>query len=82
MHAVCLTEKGKFGEVNFGDNAPYDSIEKRDFELNLANASCLWFKGVRHVPNLKRDLISVSHLVGSGINITFTTDTWRITSRI
>ena len=47
--------------------------------LSLSNGSMLKLRNVRHVPKLKKNLISVGHPAVGGIKITFDADICKIT---
>ena len=47
--------------------------------VSLSNGSTLKLRNVRHVPKLKRNLISVGQLMGGGMKTTFDGDICKIT---
>ena len=71
--------KGDFGKVYLGDDEPCSIIGKGEVQISLTNGTTLRMKDVRHVPNLKRNLISVGQLATSGCKTIFTDDSWKVT---
>ena len=65
--------------VYLRDNEPCDIVGKGDVMVSLSNGSTLKLRNVRHVPKLKRNLISVGQLADGGIKITFNGDVCKIT---
>ncbi|GFZ01036.1 hypothetical protein Acr_14g0006710 [Actinidia rufa] len=70
--------KGDFGKVYLGDDEPCSIIGKGEVQISLTNGTTLRLKDVRHVPNLKRNLISVGQLATSGCKTIFTDDSWKV----
>lgn len=70
---------GDFGKVYLGDDEACKIVGKGEVQLNLDNGTALQLTGVRHVPNLKRNLISVGQLAASGCKTTFGVDSWKVT---
>lgn len=71
--------QGEFGKVYLGDDEPCDIISKGDVQIKLPNG-CIWkLNDVRHVPSLKRNLISVGQLASSGYVTVFADDFWKVT---
>jgi len=64
--------KDELGKVYLGDNEPCDIVGKGDEMVSLSNSLTLKLRNVRHVPKLKRNLISVSQLADRGMKITST----------
>ena len=71
--------KGELRKLYLGDDEPCDIIGKSDVMVNLSNGSTLKLRNVKHVPKLKRNLISVGQLVDRGMKITFDGDVCNIT---
>ncbi|GFZ15922.1 cupredoxin superfamily protein [Actinidia rufa] len=71
--------KGDFGKVYLGDDEPCSIIGKGEVQISLTYGTTLHLKDVRHVPNLKRNLISVGQLATSGCKTIFTDDSWKVT---
>ncbi|KAH9313082.1 hypothetical protein KI387_028117, partial [Taxus chinensis] len=70
---------GDFGHVYLGDDEPCNITGKGDVHLKLQNGNPWVLKDVRHVPSLKRNLISIGKLGESGCVVTFTADSWKVT---
>lgn len=77
----CFTNyhEGQFGEVFLGDNKSCEIIGKGDILLQLEDGGQWLLKDVRHVPNLKRNLISVSQLFAQGYYPSLHSDNWKVT---
>ena len=60
-----------FGKVYLVDDEPLDIVRKGDVHIKIPNQSVWKLKNIRHVPNLKRNLISVGQLDSEGHIITF-----------
>ena len=71
--------QGDFGKVYLGDDEPCDIIGKGDVQIKLPNGSIWQLNDVRHVPSLKRNLISVGQLASSGHVTVFADDFWKVT---
>ncbi|KAE8698394.1 hypothetical protein F3Y22_tig00110597pilonHSYRG00102 [Hibiscus syriacus] len=70
---------GDFGRVNLADDETLKIVGKRDIRLKLPNQTTWKLTGVRHIPGLKRNLISVGQLDGEGYSTTFSGCEWKIT---
>lgn len=73
---------GSFGKVFLGDNKECFIVGKGDVLLSLKNGKQWILKDVRHVPTLKRNLISVSQLYAQGCNVNFSLDSWKVTKGV
>ncbi|KAE8718794.1 cytochrome P450 71A9-like [Hibiscus syriacus] len=62
---------GDFGKVHLADDETLKIVGKGDIRLKLPNQTTWKLTGVRHIPGLKRNLISVGQLDGEGYNTTF-----------
>ena len=71
--------KGELGKVYLRDDEPYDIIEKEDMVVSLSNSLTLKLRNVKHVPKLKKNLISIRQLTGRGMKATFNGDVSKIT---
>jgi hypothetical protein len=70
---------GDFGKVYLGDDEPCSIVGKGD--VQIATQGYRWcLKDFRHVPNLKRNLVSVGQLAAAGYTSTFTGDTWKVSN--
>ena len=68
---------GDFGKVYLGDDRPCSIVGRGDVQLAMKGSKwCL--KDVRHVPKLKKSLVSVGQLVAEGFTTTFTGDLWKV----
>ncbi|KAE8654393.1 hypothetical protein F3Y22_tig00117048pilonHSYRG00173 [Hibiscus syriacus] len=61
------------------DDETLKIVGKGDIRLKLPNQTTWTLKGVRHIPGLKRNLISVGQLDGEGFSTTFSGCEWKIT---
>jgi ATP-binding cassette subfamily B (MDR/TAP) protein 1 len=68
---------GNFGKVYLGDDQACDITGKGDVKIQL-NGSVWKFNNVRHVPDLRKNLISIGQLTSDGYVMTFTGDKWKI----
>ena len=62
--------KRDFGKMYLGKNEPYNIVGKGDATISLLNGSTLKLKDVRHVPKLKKNMISVGQLADVGMKTT------------
>jgi len=70
---------GNFGKVHLGDDQACDITGKGDVKIQL-NGSVWKLDNVRHVPDLKKNLISIGQLTSDGYVTTFTGDKWKISN--
>ena len=70
---------GDFGKVHLADDETLKIVGKGDIRLKLPNQTTCKLQGVRHVPGLRRNLISVGQLDGEGYCTTFSGHEWKIT---
>ncbi|KAE8713932.1 Detected protein of unknown function [Hibiscus syriacus] len=70
---------GDFGKVHLTDDETLKIVGKGDIRLKLPNQTTWKLTGVRHIPGLKRNLISVGQLDGEGYSTTFSGCEWKIT---
>jgi transposase InsO family protein len=70
---------GSFGKVYLADDEALEIIGKGDVRVKTPNGSTLTLHGVRHIPGLKRNLLSVGQLDEEGYEVTFGCSTWKIT---
>ena len=70
---------GDFGKVHLADDETLKIVGKGDIRLKLPNQTTWKLQGVRHVPGLRRNLISVGQLDGEGYCTTFSGHEWKIT---
>ena len=62
-----------------GDDEPCDIVRKGDVVVSLFNGLTLKLRNVKHVPKLKRNLISIIQLANGGLKTTFDGDVCKIT---
>lgn len=68
-----------FGKVYLTNDKPLDIVEKCDDHIKMPNQSVWKLKKVKHVPGLRRNLISVGQLDTEGYVIIFIGGIWKIT---
>ena len=71
--------RGDFGKVYLGDDGHCNIIGKGDATIKLANGVPQKLIDVRHVPSLRKNLISVDKLATCGYATTFLGDSWKVT---
>lgn len=70
---------GDFGKVYLGGDKPCSIVGRGD--VQIATQGYTWcLKDVRHVPNLKRNLVSVGQLAVASYTSTFIGNTWRVSN--
>ncbi|KAL2243395.1 UNVERIFIED_CONTAM: Retrovirus-related Pol polyprotein from transposon TNT 1-94 [Sesamum indicum] len=69
---------GDFGLVYLADNKPLKIVGKGDVRIKSTNGSYWTLHDVRHIPGLKRNLISVGQLDSDGFHTTFGDAKWKI----
>ena len=70
---------GDFRKVHLADDETLKIVGKGDIILKLPNQTTWKLQGVRHVPSLRRNLISVGQLDGEGYCTNFSGHGWKIT---
>ena len=68
---------GNLGKVYLGDNQPCAIVRKGVAKVKL-NGLVWELKDVRHIPNLRKNLISVGQLANEGYTTFFQGDDWKI----
>ena len=68
---------GNLGKVYLGDDQPCDVVGKGEVQIKL-NGSVWKLKDVRHIPALRKNLISVGQLDDEGYDITFKDKKWKV----
>jgi hypothetical protein len=71
--------QGDFGQVHLGDDGPCKIVGMGNIQIKKNNGNQLLLKEVRHVPNLRKNLISTGQLVSEGCISTFTDKAWKVT---
>lgn len=64
--------QGDFGMVYLGDDEPCPIVGKGKIKIKLPNGNDWMLQEVRHVPNLRRNLISARQLGSEGCVVMFT----------
>ena len=70
---------GDFGNVYLADGIVLDVVGMRDVCILLPNESVRLLGKVRHIPDLRMNLISVRQLDNEGHAILFVSGTWKVT---
>ena len=70
---------GDFGNVYLADGSALDVVGIGDVRILLSNGSVWLLEKVRHIPDLRRNLISVVQLDDEGHAILFVGSTWKVT---
>ena len=69
---------GKFGKVYLADGKSLDIIRRGDINIKTSNGSVWTLNNVRHIPTLKRNLISIGQLDDDGHYTTFGDGHWKV----
>ena len=70
---------GDFGKVYLADGSALDVVGMGDIRILLPNGSVWLLEKVRHILDLRRNLISVGQLDDEGHAILFVSGTWKVT---
>ena len=70
---------GNFGKVYLADGSALEVVGMGDVRILLPNGSVWLLEKVRHIPELRRNLISVGQLDDEGHSILFVGGTWKVT---
>ncbi|CAM8913540.1 unnamed protein product [Rhodiola kirilowii] len=70
---------GKFGKAYLANNEPLEIVGKGDIQVKAPDGFMLQLRGVRHIPGLKHNLLSVGQLDEDGYVVTFGCKNWKIT---
>ncbi|KAL6323541.1 hypothetical protein AAG906_039119 [Vitis piasezkii] len=68
-----------FGKVYLADGSTLDVVGLGDVQISLPNGSVWLLEKVRHIPDLRRNLIFVGQLDDEGHAILFVCGTWKVT---
>lgn len=68
-----------FGKVYLADDEPLDIVAKDDVHIKMPNQSVWKLKNIKHVPSLKRNLISIGQLDNEGYVTILVGGSWKIT---
>jgi hypothetical protein len=70
--------RGDFGQVHLGDDAPCKIVGMGKVKIKQRNGNQWLLKEVRHVPDLRKNLISTGQLENEGCISIFTDKTWKV----
>jgi hypothetical protein len=71
--------QGDFEKVHLGDDAPCKIVGMRKVKIKKRNRNQWLLKEVRHVPDLRKNLISTRQLASEGGISIFTDKVWKVT---
>ena len=69
---------GDFSKVYLADGSALDVVGLGDVQISLPNGSIFLLEKVRHIPKLRRNLISIGQLDDEGHAILFVGGTWKV----
>ncbi|KAK3039795.1 hypothetical protein RJ639_027108 [Escallonia herrerae] len=80
-HRDCFCDyvHGDYGHVTVGNGYRCSIVVKGKVEIKLSNGGTLVLKDVRHIPELQKNLISVSGLDREGNFVAFGEKQWKVT---
>ncbi|KAK3043026.1 hypothetical protein RJ639_002594 [Escallonia herrerae] len=80
-HRDCFSNyvHGDYGHVTVGNGYRCSIVGKGKVEIKLSNGGTLVLKDVRHIPELQKNLISVSGLDREGYFVAFGEKQWKVT---
>ena len=70
---------GKFGKVYLADGKSLDIVGRGDVDIKTSSGTSWTLHNVRHIPALKRNLISIGQLDDEGHHTTFGDGAWTVT---
>ena len=70
---------GDFGSVRMGNDGLAKAIGMGDMRLETSNGTVLILKNVKHIPDIRMNLISTGKLDDEGFNNTFCDSQWKLT---
>ena len=70
---------GDFGSVKMGNDGSAKAIGMRDVCLETSNGTMLTLKNVKHIPDIRMNLISTGKLDDEGFCNTFRDSKWKLT---
>jgi hypothetical protein len=71
--------QGDFGQVHLGDDAPCKIVGMGKVKIKQSYRNQWFLKEVRHVPDLRKNLISTGKLESEGCISIFTYKVWKVT---
>ncbi|KAJ4721123.1 Retrovirus-related Pol polyprotein from transposon TNT 1-94 [Melia azedarach] len=84
IHATSRKEfftsytSGDFGDVKMGNNGLAKAIGMRDVLLETNNGTMLLLKNVKHIPDIRLNLISAGKLDDEGFSSNFSSGQWKL----
>ena len=69
---------GKFGKVYLADGKSLDIVGRGDIDIRTSSGARWTLHNVRHIPTLKRNLISIGQLDDEGHYTTFGDGAWKV----
>ena len=72
--------QGDFGQVCLGDDKPCNIVGNGKVMIKLDNGNQWLLNEVKHVPNMRKNLVSTRQLGSEGCVSTFTNKTWKVTT--
>jgi hypothetical protein len=70
--------QGDFGQVYLGDNKPCKIVGMGKVKIKQRNGNQWLLKEVKHVPDLRKNLISTGQLASEGCISIFIDKTWKV----
>lgn len=70
---------GRFGKVYLADGKSLDIVGRGDIDIKTSSGTLWTLHNVRHIPALKRNLISIGQLDDEGHYTTFGDGAWKVT---
>jgi hypothetical protein len=70
--------QGDFGQFHLGDDAPCKIVGMGKVKIKKCNGNQWLLKEVRHVPDLRKNLISIGKLASEGSISIFIDKTWKV----
>jgi hypothetical protein len=71
--------QGDFGQVHLGDDAPCKNVRMGKVKIKKSNENQWFLKEVRHVPYIRKTIISTGKLSSEGCISIFTDKVWKVT---
>jgi hypothetical protein len=71
--------QGDFGQVHLGDDAPCKIVGMGKVQIKKKNGNQWLLKEVRHVPDLRKNIISIGQLESEGCISIFIDKAWKVT---
>jgi hypothetical protein len=71
--------QGDFGQVHLGDDEPCKIVGMGKVKIKKGNGNQWLLKGVRHFPDLRKNMISTRQLASEGCISIFTDKMWKVT---